>query len=139
MATSADVLLLDTSAAIALVRPGQDGHDRVLAAAKGRKLGLSGHATFETYSVLTRLPPPQNLSAATAARLIAVNFPHSRYLSPKRSGRLLADLAESGISGGSVYDALVGAAAVEHDLPLLSFDRRAEPVYRSIGVNLVAV
>ena len=138
MATSGEIVLLDTRAAIALVRPGQEGHDVAAAAVGGRALGLSGHAVFETFSVLTRLPPPQRLSAAAAAHLITVNFPHSRFLSAERCADLVASFAALGISGGAVYDALVGAAAVEHDLPLLTFDRRAEPTYRALGVNLLA-
>ena len=138
MATNADLILLDTSAAIALVRPGQDGHDSAVAAVRGRQLGLSGHATFETYSVLTRLPPSQRLSAAAAARLIATNFPQSRFLPAERCADLIGSFAALGISGGSVYDALVGAAAVQHGLPLLTFDRRAEPTYQAVGVTLLS-
>jgi predicted nucleic acid-binding protein len=33
-----------------------------------------------------------------------------------------------------VYDALVGAAAVEHDLTLATLDRRALETYRVLGV-----
>ncbi|MFZ2238727.1 MAG: type II toxin-antitoxin system VapC family toxin [Gordonia amarae] len=137
MATNGEPILLDTSAAIALVRPGQQGHDAAAAAVAGRLLGLSGHAVFETFSVLTRLPPPQRLSGAAAARLISVNFPHGRFLTPERSAELVISFAALGISGGSVYDGLVGAAAAEHGLPLLSFDSRAESIYRAIGVDLV--
>ncbi|MEE3849953.1 PIN domain-containing protein [Gordonia sp. LSe1-13] len=136
MATSAETVLLDTSAAIALVRPEQAGHIAVREAVRGRSLGLSGHATFETYSVLTRLPPPQRLSPAAAARLIATNFPIACHLAPNAAGELVASFAATGISGGAVYDALVAAAAVSAGLPLLSVDRRAEPVYRALGVDL---
>ncbi|MFW0794216.1 PIN domain-containing protein [Gordonia sp. CPCC 205515] len=136
MATSAEVLLLDTSAAIALVRPNQAGHREMTEATSGRELGLSGHAAFETYSVLTRLPPPQRLTASAATRLLATNFPHSHQLSPVRAGELLGVFAEAGISGGAVYDGLVGAAAAEAGLLLLTLDRRAEPVYRALGVRL---
>jgi|GEM_PF-7104653 len=39
-------------------------------------------------------------------------------------------------AGGSVYDALVGAAAAEHRLPLATRDRRAIDTYRSLNVAL---
>ena len=45
-------------------------------------------------------------------------------------------LAEARIAGGSVYDALVGAVAVEHDLPLATRDRRALDTYGLLGVEV---
>jgi hypothetical protein len=45
-------------------------------------------------------------------------------------------VARLGISGGSVYDALVGAAARQHHLRLLSSDVRARPVYELLGVDV---
>ena len=58
---------------------------------------LSGHATFETYSVLMRLPPPQRLSAAAATRpLIATNFPQSRFLPTERCADLIGSFAALG-------------------------------------------
>ena len=50
------MLLLDTSAAVALVVEDHEAHAATLEAVRGRSLGLAGHAWFETYSVLTRLP-----------------------------------------------------------------------------------
>src|SRR5664279_5002978 len=50
------VALLDTSAAIALLVEDHEAHAATLEAVRGRRLGLAGHAWFETYSVLTRLP-----------------------------------------------------------------------------------
>ena len=41
----------------------------------------------------------------------------------------------AGLAGGAVYDGLVGAAAREHGLLLVSCDRRAEPTYRALGVS----
>lgn len=49
---------------------------------------------------------------------------------------LLAELPGRGVTGGSVYDALVGATAVEHDLTLVSLDRRALGTYRELGVRV---
>jgi predicted nucleic acid-binding protein len=44
-----------------------------------------------------------------------------------------------GIAGGAVYDALVGAAAVEHGVPLMTRDRRAADTYRRISIKFVLV
>jgi len=49
--------------------------------------------------------------------------------------RLLAHLAHEGIAGGSVYDALVGATAAEHGLPLATRDRRSVDTYRAFDIE----
>ena len=48
-------LLLDTSAALALLLEGHIGHDVTLDAVRGYELGLSGHAVFESMSVPRRV------------------------------------------------------------------------------------
>src|ERR1700676_4513522 len=108
--------LVDTSVAVALTVADHEHHDRTFTALGDRRLGLAGHAAFETFSVLTRLPTPARRSPATVARLLAGNFPHTRFLGDQAAASLLAELARSGIGGGAVYDALVGACATEHGL-----------------------
>ena len=136
MPTSADRLLLDTSAAVALVVSDHAHHSATFEALADHELGLAGHAAFETYSVLTRLPGPSRLTPAAAQRVIAANFPHSRFLSSDRTAALLTALPVHGIAGGSVYDALVGAAAAEHGLTLVTRDRRALDTYREVGATV---
>jgi predicted nucleic acid-binding protein len=128
--------LLDTSAALAFAQPSHRAHATTFAALMGRSMGLAGHSVFEMYSVLTRLAPPDRLTPQAAQRLITVNFPHSRFLSPKGSAALVAKMSASGVSGGAVYDALVAAAALEHGLRLVSRDTRAAGTYRAMGVDL---
>ena len=128
--------LLDTSAALAFVQPSHAAHATTYDSLVGRPKGLAGHAAFETYSVLTRLAPPDRLTPRAAQRLIEVNFPHTRFLSSKGSAALVATMSASGVSGGAVYDALVAAAAVEHGLRLVSRDTRAAGTYRAMGVDL---
>jgi predicted nucleic acid-binding protein len=96
---------------------------------------MSGHAAVELLSVLTRLSPPQRLTPAAAFRLEVANFPDSRFLSATDMGDLLQEFAEAGLAGGAFYDGLVGAAAREHKLLLITCDRRAEPTYRVLGVT----
>lgn len=134
MATSASPTLLDTSAAVAFLVADHKHHDATFEALAQRQLGLAGHAAFETYSVLTRLPPPARRTPAAVSRLLAANFPHTRFLSGDRAAALLASLAGNVLAGGAVYDALVGAAAVEHELTLVTRDRRALDIYRMIDV-----
>lgn len=140
MATSAErggpELLVDTSVAVALMVADHRDHASALAGVGTRRRGLAGHAAFETFSVLTRLPAPARRTPATVARMLMTNFPHTRFLSPDGARALLADLAGTRIAGGAIYDALVGAAAVEHGLPLATRDRRAVETYRALGVRV---
>ena len=128
--------LLDTSAAVALVVADHDAHATTWHALHARELGLAGHAWFETFSVLTRLPGPARRNASTVVRLISANFPHSRFLDEGSTSALTGELANRGVSGGAVYDTLVAAAAAHHKLPLVSRDRRAAETYRAFNVDV---
>ena len=128
-------LLVDTSVAVALVVADHDHHDAVVAAIGARRLGLAGHAAFETFSVLTRLPPPARREPKVVDQLIRASFPASRFLGAEETAALLDRLAGLGIAGGAVYDALVGAVAVARGLPLATRDARAADVYRTLDVE----
>jgi predicted nucleic acid-binding protein len=129
-------LLVDTSIAVALTVADHEHHEMTRRALDGQRLGLAGHAAFETFSVLTRLPPPARRTPATVARLLAADFPHSRFLGAEASATLLAELHAIGVAGGAVYDALVGASAREHGLTLATRDRRALVTYRALEVRV---
>lgn len=129
-------LLVDTSVAVALAVADHAHHDATFEATADRALGLAGHAAFETFSVLTRLPAPARRTPAAVARLIETSFPHTRFLGAEAARTLLVELAPLGIGGGSVYDALVGASALEHGLPLATRDRRALDTYRALEVRV---
>lgn len=130
------VALLDTSVAIALIVEDHEAHVAALEVVQGRRLGLCGHAWFETYSVLTRLPGALRRSPADALRLLAHNFPASVFLGEDAALGLGPEIADLGVSGGAVYDALVGAAARQHHRGLVSADARARPVYEALGVEV---
>lgn len=132
---SSRVTLIDTSVAVTLAVADHESHGATMDAVGGRTIGLAGHAWFETFSVLTRLPPPARRRPSEVARLLAHNFPQSRFLDVNGQQGVTTRLAELGIAGGSVYDALVGAAARHHGLPLLTRDRRAVDTYRTMGVD----
>ncbi|MEZ0364392.1 type II toxin-antitoxin system VapC family toxin [Mycobacterium sp. pUA109] len=129
-------VLVDTSVAVALVVADHDHHEVTFQALRSRTLGLAGHAAFETFSVLTRLPPPARRPPAIVTQLLADTFPESRFLGSGAAASLLAALGSTGIAGGAVYDALVGAVATEYRLRLATRDRRALPVYRALGVDV---
>ena len=91
-------LLLDTSAAVALVVEDHEAHAATLEAVRGRRLGLAGHAWFETYSVLTRLPSGLRRSPAEVAALLADDFPATAFLGEEAAAALGPELARLGIS-----------------------------------------
>jgi len=129
-------LLLDTSAAVALIRREQEGREAVVVAVRGAVLGLAGHAAFETYSVLTRLPGDARMTADQVTEILAHDFPATHMLGSAAARKLLRTVAGLRISGGAVFDALVAAAAVEADVPLLSRDRRASDTYSALGADV---
>ncbi|MGH8554325.1 MAG: PIN domain-containing protein [Gammaproteobacteria bacterium] len=100
------------------------------------ELRLIEHCSLETYSVLTRLPPPQRAPGDVVRDFMAVRFraPLLR-LSARDYRRFLLELPEHEIAGGAAYDALVAATAAAHAAELVTCDRRAAPVYEKYGVR----
>ena len=131
--------LVDTSVAVPLVLVDHGRHAEVDAAVAGRRLGLAGHAAFETYSVLTRLPAPLRREPAVVTRLLAESFPGTTHLGAEQAADLLGSLAERRVAGGSVFDALVAACAVEHGFTLVTRDRRAAPTYRALSAEVEVI
>src|ERR1700719_2827544 len=121
---SAPEILVDTSVAIALLVADHEHHAATLKAIGHRRAGLAGHAAFETFSVLTRMPAPIRRPPDVVAQLMAENFPENRYLSQAAANELVGRLVGAHVSGGAVYDALVGATAAEHGIPLATRDQR---------------
>ena len=137
-ATDADrnAVLLDTSAGVALIVEDHEAHESTLSAVRGRRLGLSGHAWFETYSVLTRLPAPHRIGGLVVREFLQARFPRPflRLAAPAYRAFVLG-LADAGIVGGAAYDALVAATAAGFHAELVTCDRRALPVYERYGVR----
>lgn len=125
----------DTSVAIAALDPTHEAHLACRRVLVDLRPALAGHAAFETYSVLTRLPVPLRLSADQAVSVLAAAFPAECWLDAAGMGDLRERLAALAIVGGSVYDALVGQASVANGRTLLTRDRRAERTYRSLEVQ----
>jgi predicted nucleic acid-binding protein len=94
------------------------------------------HVAAETYSVLTRLPAPHRAEARTAATALAERLPttHVTLTADDHAGAP-TNLAIAGVSGGATYDGLIALTAIEHDLELLSRDRRAARTYRALGAR----
>lgn len=126
---------VDTSVAVAALDPLHHAHIACRAICIERRPALSGHACFETYSVLTRLPGSALVSPEVVSRLLAQAFPARCWLTPGDQSELFSQLAALDVRGGMVYDALVGAAARAAGLVLLSRDRRAQRTYDLIGAR----
>ena len=89
----------------------------------------------EIYAVLTRMPEPFRMEAATVAQYLAHQW-GGRVIAPdtRLYESLTATAATAGVMGGGVYDALVGLTAHSFGHELLSLDLRAERTYRSLGI-----
>ncbi len=125
----------DTSVAVPALDPNHEAHGPCRRAVQRWRPALAGHAALEAYAVLTRMPVPLRLTGAQAVEVLTLAFPVGCWLDRKVQGRFLARLAPLGIVGGSVYDALVGQAALADRRTLLTRDRRAERVYRALDVT----
>ena len=102
---------------------------------RGHRPALAGHAAFELFAVLTRLPGQLFVDASEAAMLIDRVFPDVAWLSGESSRGLHGRLATTGILGGAVYDALVGEAAQTNGRRLLTRDLRARRTYDLLGID----
>lgn len=130
------MIAVDTSVAVAAALPWHEAHAAVRSALPRTKTSLLAPVAIETYSVLTRLPPPHRVSARVAQEYLIETFALPPLaLSPEGYGRLLDLAAREGVTGGAVYDALVGETANEVGARLLTLDRRATAVYQLLRVD----
>lgn len=105
--------------------------------ALGPTAGIVAHAAIESYSVLTRLPPPHRASGDVVAEYLRRRFA-SRWigLSVEDQRDMLASFPSLGITGGATYDALIGATAARENATLVSCDERALAVYAAVGADV---
>ncbi len=130
------MIALDTSVVVAAFASWHEGHAAAAAATLSRGLRLPAHVVLESYSVLTRLPPPHRAPADTAATFLREQFPAEPLTLSGSAQRELVDAAvRAGLVGGAIYDALVAATAKRAGATLLTRDRRAIPTYEAIGVR----
>jgi predicted nucleic acid-binding protein len=126
----------DTSVVIAAFASWHESHD-VARRALDRGLQLIEHCALETYSVLTRLPPPHRSSGEIVRDFLAARFPEPWLRMDEASYKaFMLGLPERGVAGGSIYDALVAATAAGCNLDLITCDRRALPIYERYGLQV---
>jgi predicted nucleic acid-binding protein len=126
---------VDSSIAIAAILADHEAHTLADDALSRSDITIA-HVAAETYSVLTRVPPPLRLDAGTAARIVGARLPRKVVtLDADRHASAPERLAAAQISGGATYDGLIALTALDHDLVLLSRDHRAARAYSALGVR----
>jgi predicted nucleic acid-binding protein len=125
----------DTSMVVAAFASWHEHHERARSALDAG-ISLIEHCALETYSVLTRLPPPHRCSGSVVRDFLRARFqrPFLR-LDIAAYREFLLELPDKDISGGAAYDALVAATAVHCSVELVTCDRRAGSVYERYGVR----
>ena len=127
------MIAVDTSVVVAGFASWHEGHGPA-AAVLARGPRVPAHVLVETYSVLTRLPPPHRAPSDIVTAFLAQRFRQTPLtLAPRAWQRLLDQAAEFGVTGGAVYDALIAATVRQAGATLLTRDRRAVAVYEKMG------
>jgi predicted nucleic acid-binding protein len=98
---------------------------------------VPGQVLAESYSVLTRLPPPHRAPPSLVTEFLAERFPQPPLVLPAdRLREIVLGLSTRGVLGGAVYDALIGGTAGHAGLTLATCDSRAIPVYERVGCEI---
>lgn len=125
----------DTSVAVAAFASWHEQHAAARRVLDGG-VRLIEHCALETFSVLTRLPPPHRSSGGLVRDFVRARFPQPFLrLSATAWRAFVLGLPEHNIAGGAAYDALVAATAAAAGAELFTCDRRAAAVYESYGVR----
>ena len=123
------MIAADTSVVVAAFASWHERHEPARRALD-HGLRLIEHCALETYSVLTRLPPPHRASGDVVREFLNMRFPQPFLrLSATAFRDFLWSLPVRGVMGGAAYDAVVAATAALHGAELVSCDRRAASVY----------
>lgn len=114
-------LLLDTSVLIPAFVRSLPRHEMGLncyrdALSTGNELLVAAHSLAEVYAVLTRLPVSPRISGGVARRIIRENIgAKARVVSlgARDYDAVLDRMADLGLTGGTIYDALILQAALK--------------------------
>lgn len=124
----------DTSLVVAAFASWHEHHEPARRALDGG-LRLIEHCALETYSVLTRLPPPHRSPGTVVRDFIRTRFPQPLLrLSAPAYRAFVLGLPDRDVTGGAAYDALVAATAAACGAELVTCDRRAAAVYDRYSV-----
>jgi predicted nucleic acid-binding protein len=114
-------VLFDTSVLVAAIVEAHPAHERALprlSLARSRRLEMlvSAHSVAETFAVLSTLPLSPRIGPGLARQLVRENVLSVASvvtLSARDYEVVLEELADLGVSGGAVYDALIARAATK--------------------------
>ena len=129
----------DTSVIVASILDGGARQVVCANALETSSAAAAGHAWFDSFSVLTRLPLEVRLSPSDAWRVLASATHGARFLSTAEQNDFQDWLGDVSLAGGAVYDALVGWVAKAADVPLLTRDVRALPIYRALKIEVLFI
>ena len=138
--------LPDTSCMVAAMCAWHEHHDQAREEIERRlqdaeTLLVAAPALVETYSVLTRLPPPHRLSAPDALTLLEANFMSTGKiiaLDARSYRALLRRAPRNGIAGGRTYDAIIAECARKvKGTTLLTFNLSHFIPFARIGLEIV--
>lgn len=130
------MIAADSSVAVAAFASWHEFHERALSVLD-RQPALPIQAAIETYSVLTRLPPPHRADPSVVNDFLQRNFGTAMIgLDPDRFAVILSEFAALGIVGGAAYDGLIAATARETGRAVVTFDQRAKQTYDRLGVTV---
>lgn len=129
------MITADTSVVVASFASWHEAHVVARDALKD-SVRLPAHVLVESFSVLTRLPPPHRVAPEVVSSFLDQRFPGAPLnLSGKAHQGLIKEVPRLGISGGAIYDALIAATASRAGATLLTRDIRAVRTYESMSVD----
>ncbi len=129
----------DTSVLVAGFVSSHRFHKVAIASLAAVKEGgsLIAHTIAESFSVLTSTSGVYRAEPAAVRDYLAQFLDGEAIpIRPAAHREALDLLVSAGRPGGAVYDALIGLAARDAEVTLLSLDTRAQPVYELCGTDV---
>ena len=130
----------DTSIVVAAATTWHSAHRAAVEALSEDTAVLLVHVAYEATAAMSRMPSGQRVAPQVVVEWLEQRFPHEWLaLEAARSRAALLAAVASGIRGGALYDALIGATATRHGHRLVTADRRAASAYDAVGADVVFV
>lgn len=129
------MIAVDTSVVVAAFASWHEGHASA-SAVLAREPRIPAQVVIETFSVLTRLPPPHRAPADMVQAFLAGRFSAAPLGLPPRGHMGLIEMASrEGLTGGAIYDALIAATVLYAGATLVTRDQRAQITYDRMRVS----